>query len=150
MKFGVTHIAILWAVVGLSACATGNEASGRIPSGGDDCFWAGSIHDWKTVDDQTLIVWSPSRNCPYLVELARRCLSVRFTEELGFYDRDGRICPFGGDAIIVPGPAGDRCTIASIRRLTPEELEIRLADESGPATPSPEPGECEANPNTDD
>lgn len=110
----------------LAACATEIAPEARIPSGGDDCFWANSIFDWRALNDQTLIVWSPSRRCPYRVDLAFRCNGLRFTEDIGFQDRDGRICPYGGDAIIVPGPTGDRCSIASIRRLSAVELEQLL------------------------
>jgi hypothetical protein len=123
-------LGILAGVLGISACATPDNGSATIPSGGDDCFWTKSVHGWKAIDDQTLIVWSPSRNCPYLVETASRCIGIRFAEDIGFYDRDGRVCPYGGDAVIVPGPAGDHCSIASITRLSPGELEILLEDDS--------------------
>jgi hypothetical protein len=130
----------------LAACASQDGGEARIPSGGSDCFWANNIHNWKTMDDQTLIVWSPNRSCPYLVELSRRCLGIRFTEDLVFYDRDGRICPFGGDAVIVPGTAGDRCSIASIRKLSSEELEILLADELEPGDLPLDVDDCTVDP----
>ena len=142
-------IAVL-VIVGLASCATQDDSSATIPSGGDDCFWANSIHDWRAIDDQTLIVWSPSRSCPYLVELARRCMSIRFTEDIGFYDRDGRICPYGGDAVIVPRDAGDRCSIASIKRLSPGDLEMLLADDPTPDEPSSDAGECKPVPQPTD
>jgi hypothetical protein len=116
-------MALICACFALGACATEVAPESRIPSGGDDCFWANSIYDWRALNDQTLIVWSPSRRCPYRVDLARRCDGLRFAEDLGFQDRDGRICPYGGDAVIVPGPTADRCSIASVRRLSAEELE---------------------------
>jgi hypothetical protein len=148
LKFRITSATILATIVGFVGCATQENGGAVIPSGGNDCFWANYIHNWKVVDDQTLIVWSPNRSCPYLVELATRCMSIRFTEDLGFYDRDGRICPFGGDAVIVPGPTGDRCSIASITKLSPGELEMLLADVSAPDNPSSEAGECELVPDT--
>jgi hypothetical protein len=148
LKFWMKSATILATIVGFAGCATQENGGAVIPSGGDDCFWANSIHDWKTIDDQTLIVWSPNRKCPYLVELARRCMSIRFTEDLGFYDRDGRICPFGGDAVIVPGPTADRCSIASIKRLSPDDLEILLGDDAVLDKPSSDTGECVPDPDT--
>ena len=153
MKFRTmitTVVATVFVIVGLASCATQDDSSKTIPGGGNDCFWANSIHNWKVIDDESLIVWSPSRSCPYLVELAGRCLSIRFTEDLGFYDRDGRICPYGGDAVIVPGPTGDRCSIASIRRISPDELNILLADESALDNLSSDAGNCEPDPDLTD
>lgn len=116
--------ACLLAVLALTGCATQENTGSRIPSGGNDCFRANAIYDWKALNDQALIVWSPGRSCAYRVDLAHRCMGLRFTEDIGFRDRDGRICPFGGDAIIVPGAAGEQCSIASIKRLTAEELDL--------------------------
>jgi len=144
-KITIVLVAVV-VIVGLASCATQDDSSKTIPSSGNDCFWANSIHNWKVIDDESLIVWSPSRSCPYLVELARRCLSIRFTEDLGFYDRDGRICPYGGDAVIVPGPTGDRCSIASIRRISPDELNVLLADDSAPDNPTSDTDKCEPDP----
>ncbi len=42
---------------------------------------------------------------------------------IGVYDRDGQICPFGGDAIIVDGAIPDRVTIRSITALDEAELD---------------------------
>jgi hypothetical protein len=109
-------------LLGLAGCASIEGGGAQIPSGGNDCFWATSIYDWRAVNDSSIVVWSPGKRCPYLVEFALRCNGIRFTDGIVFDDRDGRICPFGGDAVIVPGPGGDRCSIASIRRLSPAEL----------------------------
>jgi protein tyrosine phosphatase (PTP) superfamily phosphohydrolase (DUF442 family) len=117
----------LLVVLALGGCATQDSSAARMPSGGNDCFWAGSIHDWKALSDQRLIVWSPSRQCAYQVDLAHRCNGPRFTNDIGFQDRDGRICSFGGDAIVIPGPTGDHCSIASIKRLAAAELDLLLS-----------------------
>ena len=116
----------------LSACTTlalgcatsepGEDAPESEITSGNDCFWASSIYDFKAISNDSLIVWSPSRQCPYRVDLTRRCDGLRFADDLGFDDRDGRICPFGGDAVVVPGLTGDRCTIRSIKRLNRDEL----------------------------
>jgi hypothetical protein len=42
---------------------------------------------------------------------------------IGVYDRDGRICPYGGDAIVIDGVIPERILIRSVRRLTPEQLD---------------------------
>jgi hypothetical protein len=137
IPFHISRLGALGIVAALplafGGCASTDGDGAKIPSGGNDCFWAGSIHDWRAISDQSIVVWSPSKRCPYLVEFPMRCIGIRFAEEIGFSDRDGRICPFGGDAVIVPGPAGGRCTIASIRRLTTDELADYIGDEANPA-----------------
>jgi hypothetical protein len=42
---------------------------------------------------------------------------------IGIYDRDGRICPYGGDAIVIDEVVPERIAIRSMRRLTDEQLE---------------------------
>jgi hypothetical protein len=53
-----------------------------------------------------------------------------------------------GDAVIVPGPGGDRCSIASIRRLSPDDLEVLLGDDTAPDNRSSDAGECKPGPDT--
>lgn len=121
-------LALLTAAALLAGCSQGEV---RDTASGDmlECFWAESIYDWRAIDDQHLIVWSPSKHCPYLVSFSVRCHGLRFTDDIGFKDRDGRICPYGGDAVIVPGHGGSRCTIATISRMTPDEVDIALKRE---------------------
>lgn len=135
-------LAATLAIVGMAGCATRDTGGATIPRGGDDCFWANSTYSWRPVDDEKLIVWSPSRSCPYLVEFVRRCNGIRFTDDIAFHDRDGRICPYGGDAVIVPGPSGDRCSIASITRLTPDDAAILLGEETPSIGASDRAGAC--------
>jgi hypothetical protein len=122
-------LALLTVALLLGGCSQG-VVRDTAASDMSECFWAESIYDWRAIDDQHLVVWSPSRHCPYLVSFSMRCHGLRFTDEIGFKDRDGRICPYGGDAVIVPGPTGSRCTIATISRMTPEEVDIALKREA--------------------
>lgn len=134
--------AVLTLILG-GCAATGDDLDGAsIPSGGNDCFWARSIHDWRALNDKSLIVWSPSRHCPYRVDVVGHCSGLRFANDIGFQDRDGRICAFGGDAIVIPGPAGGRCTIASVKRIDPEELDRLLGSEQRGTDESDGVGQC--------
>jgi len=89
-----------------------------------DCIFGRTISDWSALDDRNLIVFAGRRN-PYHVELVRSAFGLSRDFSIGIYDRDGRLCPYGGDAIVVRGGGlPDRVTIASIRQLTEEELEL--------------------------
>ncbi len=57
------------------------------------------------------------------MELSRRSTRLRFQETIAFSDRDGRICPYGGDAIVLSGMMPEQITISSIRRLDEGQLE---------------------------
>ena len=108
----------------MSGCAANEQGrEGRRFSDGTDCFFANTPYDWRSLDDQNLVVWAPSRRCPYHVELFGRCHGLRFTDTIAFLDRDGRICPYGGDAIVVDGISPEECRIASIRRVTEHQLQ---------------------------
>lgn len=92
-----------------------------------DCIYARSVYDWKALDDRNLVVWAPSRRKPYHLELDRRCSGLRFADSLAFNDRnDGRICAYGGDSIVIPGSFPERCSIAAIHPLEPQQLEHLL------------------------
>jgi len=127
-RYSIQSLIIIGSIFAVFGCATSESPAGRLPASGNDCFWANSIHDWRALDEQRLIVWSPGRSCAYRVDLAHRCLGLRFTDDIGFSDRDGRICSFGGDAVIVPGRGGDRCSIAAVTRLTEAEVSALVGD----------------------
>jgi hypothetical protein len=115
------------AILALGACAStgGSEAEfGSEPAFGsdNDCFLARLVSDWRPLDNRNLIVFAGRRN-PYHVQLSRPTTRLRFQDAIAFTDRDGRICPYGGDAIVINGVMPDRITIASIRRLSEGDLE---------------------------
>ncbi len=47
---------------------------------------------------------------------------------ISFYDRDGRLCPYGGDAVIIDGAFPERVPIRGITRLSESDLEVLYAD----------------------
>lgn len=106
----------------VAACAAPSQQPGSGRAAGSDCFFASTMRDWRPLDDRNLILFANGRR-PYHVELVRPAMGLSFGIMLGVYDRDGRICPFGGDAIVVDGAIPDRIPIRSITRLSPEELE---------------------------
>lgn len=105
----------------LSACATTEPGGSGVRTTSNDCFFANTLRDWRPLDDRNLILFADGRR-PYLVELVRPAMGLTFNVMIGVYDRDGRICPYGGDAIVVDGALPDRITIGSMRRLTDAEL----------------------------
>ena len=101
------------------------EEAGRYAKGGNQCIFFRRLRDWEPLNDTNLIVWTPSRNSPYHIQLAQHCRGLRFTVSLGFFSRDSNLCPFGGDAVVVDRGAGvpQRCSIARITKLTAEAVE---------------------------
>ena len=111
----------LVAPLALTACAA--PGGNRTAFGSDnDCFLARAVSDWRPLDNRNLIVFTGRRN-PYHVELSMPSTRLRFQDAIAFTDRDGRICPYGGDAIVINGMMPNRITIASIRQLSEGELE---------------------------
>ena len=112
------------AVVGASGCLStaGTGVDGRTTyQGYNDCIFARAITDWRPLDNMNLVVFTGRRQA-YHVQLTMRSTSLRFEDRLAFTDRDGRICPYGGDSIVINGMMPDRIPIASIRRLTEAQL----------------------------
>ena len=115
---GIAAVAI---VAFLSACTSVESTSAGARSSYNDCFFARALSDWRSLDNSNLILFASGRR-PYHVELTRPAMSLSSNIQIGVYDRDGRICPFGGDAIIVDGFMPERITIRSIRQLTEDQL----------------------------
>ena len=100
-----------------------------LPKGDNECVFFRSIYDWRAIDRYNLILWAPSRRSPYRVQLNRSCDGLRYTDTIAFSSNlDGRLCAFGGDAVVVDH---DRCPIGAITKLTQEELDFLLAYKPG-------------------
>jgi hypothetical protein len=119
--FAAALLAALTGCASTGAPSTGAPSTGA-PATYNDCLYARSLRDWRPLDDEHLLLFGPGRTA-YLVELFRPAMRLGFNIMIGVYDRDGRICPYGGDAIIVDGPMPERIPIRSMRRLTAEQLD---------------------------
>jgi len=88
---------------------------------GDDCIYARTIHNWRKLDKKSLLIYAPSRSKPYYVSLFTPSFELNFAETIGFSSRrDGRLCPYGGDALFIDGR---RFPINGITRLNKEEAQ---------------------------
>lgn len=128
-------------VVALATALTCGCASMQSGSSGstaflsyDDCFVARTMTDWRPLDNRNLVVFTGARRA-YHIQLSTPSMGLRFDDTIAFTDRDGRICPYGGDAIVINGLMPDRISIASIRRLDEGQLEdlYRSYNIAGPA-----------------
>ena len=111
----------------------------RAANDGNACTWFSSIDDWHRLDDRNLIVWA-SRHEAYHVQLTMPLFDLGSAPSIGFVDhnRDGRLCGFGMDEIVVPrSPVFNSSTIASMTRLDDAgvaalaekyKVKLRLAD----------------------
>lgn len=133
---GVLGLGALAVIATVSGCATGSSENGEttrnrgapLPS---DCIMGGSVRDFTALDDQNLILYGPGRR-PYHVVLVTRAIDLESEFSIGVYDRDAalggisRICPFGGDAIIIDGPLTERIPIRSIELIDDLAVEALL------------------------
>ena len=115
------------AALALGAIATGASGAENERRSYNDCFFARTLRDWRPLDNEHLILFANGRK-PYLVELAVPAFGLSFEFKIGVYDRDGRICPYGGDSIILEGLVHDRIPIRSIRRLSDSEFDEVLVE----------------------
>jgi hypothetical protein len=114
-------------IAGLAGCAT-SSSGGPLPS---DCILGGNVRDFTPLDNQNLILYGPG-NRPYHVVLATRAIDLEREFSIGVYDGDagfggvGRICPYGGDAIIIEGPITERIPIRSIEQIDDTDVDALL------------------------
>lgn len=137
---GVRALAMTGLIAGsvlVSGCATQQGAAAAAASPGnkarEECIFSLTVRDWSALDGERLIIYGISRKEPYLVKLSFPSTDLSFAFAIGVYDgdRNGRICGFGSDAILIPRGVPDRITINSVQRITVEEAK-RLIDEAKP------------------
>ncbi|MBL8643060.1 MAG: hypothetical protein JNK21_03935 [Rhodospirillaceae bacterium] len=106
---------------------------GRLPETTNQCIFFRTLYDWKALNNSNLIVWAPTRNHPYHLQLDRPCFGLRFAHSIGFTSRDSRLCGYGGDSVLVESGGGrpDRCPIGAITKLTEESLKSLLEQAPG-------------------
>jgi hypothetical protein len=104
-----------------AACAGGNALRGdALPA---DCFLNRSVRDYDALDDANIIIFGPGDNA-YHVVLTTPALDLEGEFVIGIYDDgDGRVCPYGRDAIIVDGVLREEIRIRSIERIGEDDVE---------------------------
>jgi hypothetical protein len=104
------------------------DNGGSLPS---DCILGGNVRDFTALDNRNLILYGPG-NRPYHVVLTRPAIGLEREFSIGVYDADaafggiGRICPYGGDAIIIEGPVTDSILIRSIEQIDDTAVEALM------------------------
>jgi Family of unknown function (DUF6491) len=100
-------------------------AQGDMDYRGSDCILIRTIRDYRELDDRNLLIYGPA-NRAYYVTLFRPSFELRSSFQMGFSSRDGQLCPFGGDAIVVGSMHPEEIGIESITRVTEEQEEQLL------------------------
>ncbi|HZF26684.1 MAG TPA: DUF6491 family protein [Steroidobacteraceae bacterium] len=120
-----------------------------------DCIFSRTIDGWTVLDDQTLIVYAPTHNKPYLVKLFRPEFALKSEFTLGFLDRDndGMICDRGPDSIVLREFGrgfSNRIPVDSVQRIDPAEAKELIAKskvkpERNPAVVTPEQSDMKSD-----
>ena len=74
-----------------------------------DCFRVQDISGWNALDDERLIIWSPTQSKPFLVTLINHCPGLTFEQSLVFKSTLSRACSNTRDTIYtedIPVPIG--------------------------------------------
>ena len=112
----------------VSSCATVEEDSGLgkdIDFSGSDCISIRTIRDYTPLDRSTLLIeGSGKRN--YLVTLAGPSFELRSSFRLGFSSRDGWLCPYGGDRLVLGGLSNEEVMIRGVSRITADQADELL------------------------
>jgi hypothetical protein len=95
-----------------------------------DCIVVRTIDDWKVLDSHNVVIYAPTRQTAYLVELLTACVQLPTAEAIGIESRQGeRLCSFAGDALLV---GTQRCPIGAIR---PYHTESTITPDPPPLAP---------------
>lgn len=121
--------AALCACVFMGGCQSAGQRAGGTQSNQGICINTMSLGDWQVQDDEHVLLWAESREWAYRLTLTRPLLGLRFEEIMSIIDtnRDGRICAFGGDAILTRECSGVPVAIAAIDRLSIADTQTATA-----------------------
>lgn len=132
MPAGLPLLIALALVIALSGCAGAPAESTSVGASGPRI---GDVSDFRVLDERNLVLYAPSRRHPWHLELAQRCLGLRFADTIRLTGRTGRLGGYAGDAILIDGPGGrpDRCLVSRATALDEAGLEVLLERFSGAA-----------------
>jgi hypothetical protein len=124
-------------------------------SKGGECVFARTIDNWNAIDDETLIIYAPTRHDPYLVKLWRPVFGLRSEFSLGIEDadNDGQLCDYSRDSIIVRSPAGipESYKLRTMQRIDEAQAQALLESSKSkkkndePATTMPEQSDVKSD-----
>ncbi len=119
---------------------------------GGDCLFSRTISSWDVVDNETLIIYAPTRKNPYLVKLWSPAFGLKSEFSLGFEDgnNDGQFCDYGRDGIVVRGPGGpERYSLRTVSRIDEAEakalVEGKKQKKAEPAVKMPEQSDVKSD-----
>ena len=122
---------LVFAAVAMSmaagASAQASATTNTSHAGMNECVFARTIYDFKVLDRDKMIIWAPTRNKAYLVELSMPMPELKFANTIAFVDRnhDGMLCGYGMDRIVAADSSpGFRtpATVMGMKRLSDTDL----------------------------
>lgn len=129
MKRTLVFAAHIGLAIALTAGASAQASTSTDTShaGKNECVFARTIHDFKVLDRDKMIIWAPTRNKAYLVELSMPMPELKFANTIAVVDRnhDGMLCGYGMDRIIAADSSpGFRtpATVMGMKRLNDADL----------------------------
>ena len=157
MKRTLVFAAVAMAMAaGASAQASASTETSH--AGKNECVFARTIHDFKVLDRNKMIIWAPTRSKAYLVELSMPMPELKFANTIAFVDRnhDGMLCGYGMDRIVAADSSpGFRtpATVMGMKRLNDTDLaqleqqyDVRLTRKKVAEAPSGTAGTAQEQP----
>ncbi|WP_417317425.1 DUF6491 family protein [Emcibacter sp.] len=87
----------------------------------NDCIFLRTIDSWTALDRTHLILYAPSRNRPYLLEIGPSVNNIMFEDTLALYTKTGEnLCPYGRSGLLL---RDERLFIRGIAKITREEAQ---------------------------
>ena len=116
-------ILISCGVLGSVAVAEEQKAAPKdLDFNGSDCNLIRTIRDYTPLSRDSMLIHVSGKRS-YFVRLFAPSLGLRSSFQLATKSRDDRLCPYGGDSIIVDRMPGGEARIQSISRVNPAQVE---------------------------
>jgi hypothetical protein len=108
-----------------AASAAAPQASEEAQQSTNDCIMFRRLYDWKSLDENHMVLWAPRNRDAYLLTFAIPLSGLRFEHQLAFIDRngDGYLCGLSNDEVAVRDRTfPQRTTIKTMTKLDEDAL----------------------------
>ena len=85
----------------------------ELPPPSNRCVRMDNVRGFSVIDERHLVI-DVSANRAVLVKLFSRCSGLRFASRIGVASRDGELCGYRSESIVIPGGVATRCSVASL------------------------------------
>ena len=85
----------------------------ELPPVSNKCVFMGRVRGFSVIDERHIVLEETAKRV-FLVRLNNRCPGIRTATRIGVASRDGQLCGYRAETIVLPGAVPTRCGVLSL------------------------------------